>query len=216
MSRNGFTLLEILLSLTLLAIILATIYQAFFGHVKTMEATRLIEEHYQIGRTALDIMAREIEGAYLGSEEHTYIFLGIDGQSVEGVPTDTLHFVTTSSFTGSDRLQESGLREITYRFTVDQETEEGLIVRREDQTVDEDLQTGGREQILAERIKGLDLLFIDEEGKEVEAWDSAESKQLPVAVKITIFIDEEGTEGLSMSAWTSIPLSLGKSKQVHK
>jgi type II secretion system protein J len=204
MNRNGFTLLEILLSLTLLAIILATIYQAFFGHVKTMEATRLVEEQYQIGRTALDMIAREIEGAYLGSKENAYIFLGIDDQSVEGTPTDTLHFVTTSSFTGSNRLEESGLREITYRFTVDEETEEGLIIRREDFTVDEDLQGGGVEQILAEGIKGIDLLFIDEEGKEVEAWDSAETGQLPKAVKITIVIEEEGTEGLSMSTWTKL------------
>ncbi len=209
MNRNGFTLLEILLSLTLLAIILATIYQAFFSHVKTMEATRLVEEQYQIGRTALDMIAKEIEGAYLGSEEHAYIFIGIDDQSVEGIPTDTLHFVTTSSFTGSNRLEESGLREITYRFTLDQETEEGLLIRREDFTVDEELQEGGMEQILAEGVKGIDLLFIDEEGKEVEAWDSAETKQLPMAVKITIIISEEDTEGLSMSTWTSIPLSLG-------
>ncbi len=81
-------------------------------------------------------------------------------------------------------------------------------MRREDITVDDDLQTGGSEQILAEGIKGLDFLFIDGEGNESETWDDAETNRLPVAVKITIIIAEEGTDGLSLSSWTSIPLSL--------
>lgn len=217
MNRKGFTLLEILIAFILLAIILVTIYEAFFGHVKAMEATRLVEERYQIGRTALDILTREIEGAYLGmeieaanlgSDKPPLIFLGIDDQSVEGIPRDTIHFVTTSSFTGSNGWTDGGLREITYRVAVDPETEEELIMRREDITVDDDLQTGGSEQILAEGIKGLDFLFIDGEGNESETWDDAETNRLPVAVRITIIIAEEGTDGLSLSSWTSIPLSL--------
>lgn len=208
MNRKGFTLLEILISLTLLAIVLTTIYQAFFGHVKAMEATRLVEERYQIGRTSLDILTRELEGAYLGSEESPLIFIGIDDQSVEGIPWDSIHFVTTSSFTGGNGWTDGGLREITYRVAVDPETEETLIIRREDITVDDDLQGGGSEQILAEGIKGLDFLFIDQEGNESETWDNAETNRLPVAVRITVITAEEGTDGLSMSTWTSIPLSV--------
>lgn len=206
MNRKGFTLLEILISLTLLAIVLATIYQAFFGNVKTMEASRLVEERYQIGRTALDILAKEIEGAYFVSQGSPYIyFLGIDDQSVEGIPRDTLHFVTTSSFTGSHGWPDGGLREVSYRIAIDPETEEAFIMRREDITVDDDKKEGGSEQILAEGIKGLDLLFINEEGNEMETWDYEQSDQLPVAVRITLFIDEEGSDGLSMSIWASIP-----------
>jgi len=94
MNRKGFTLLEILISLTLLAVVLAIIYEAFFQNIKTMEASRGVEERYQIGRTALDIIAREIEGAYFVEKGSLYIsFLGIDDQSVEGEPRDTLHFV---------------------------------------------------------------------------------------------------------------------------
>ena len=62
---NGFTLLEVLLSLTLLTIILGAAYSSFFTIQRAIERFTDVSLKYQDARTALDLMQREIEGALL-------------------------------------------------------------------------------------------------------------------------------------------------------
>jgi len=216
MKRDGFTLIEIIIALSLMGIILITIYQAFSGHVKAIEACREVEDRFQIGRTALDILFREIEGAYLGPEGSPCGFIGIMGKTEDGLPQDRLHFLTTSSFTADRGWAEGRIREISYWIMNDPETGESILMRREDTTPDEDCQGGGKEQIVSEGIKGIEFLFVDKDGREVEEWDSRINRRLPVAVRVTILVSGREDEGLELSTWIPIPLSSGLERGMGK
>jgi prepilin-type N-terminal cleavage/methylation domain-containing protein len=216
MKRNGFTLLEILISLSLIGIILTTIYQAFSGHARAIEECRIIEDRFQIGRNVIEIISREIEGAYLDPEAPSCGFICIKGESSEGIAQDKLHFLTTSSFTTDRRWTEGGIREISYWITRDPESDEHILMRREDTTPDQDCQGGGKEDILTDGIKGMKFIIYDSEGREFEEWDSRVNKSLPVAVKVTIIVGRKDEEGISLSTLIPLPLSSGLKRGIAR
>jgi general secretion pathway protein J len=63
--QEGFTLIEILISLTLLAIVLGAVYSSFFSVRRVSDRFDSVSLKYHESRTALDIMRREIESALL-------------------------------------------------------------------------------------------------------------------------------------------------------
>ncbi|MDZ4383099.1 MAG: prepilin-type N-terminal cleavage/methylation domain-containing protein [Thermodesulfovibrionia bacterium] len=110
---NGFTLLEVLLSLTLLTIILGAAYSSFFTIQRAIERFTDVSLKYQDARTALDLMQREIEGALLknpmssvrdNNDKTTFI---IEDRDIFGKTTSRLH-LTAFSFKGS------GINTISY------------------------------------------------------------------------------------------------------
>lgn len=62
---SGFTLIEILISLTLLAIVLGAVYSSFFSVQRLFDRFEGVSLKYHESRMALDIMRREIESALL-------------------------------------------------------------------------------------------------------------------------------------------------------
>ena len=65
---KGFTLIEVLISLTLLTIVLGAGYSSFFSVHRATERFEGVSLKYHETRIALDIMRREIEGAVLKNQ----------------------------------------------------------------------------------------------------------------------------------------------------
>jgi prepilin-type N-terminal cleavage/methylation domain-containing protein len=65
LSKSGFTLIEVLLSLVLLTIILGTVYSSFFTIQRALERFDGVSLKYHEIRSALDVMRREVESAFL-------------------------------------------------------------------------------------------------------------------------------------------------------
>jgi prepilin-type N-terminal cleavage/methylation domain-containing protein len=63
--KSGFTLIEVLLSLVLLTIILGTVYSSFFTIQRALERFDGVSLKYHEIRSALDVMRREVESAFL-------------------------------------------------------------------------------------------------------------------------------------------------------
>ena len=68
-SRGGFTLIEVLLSISLLVIVLGVVYSSFFTVHRAIERFEGVSLKYHEVRTVLDIMRREIEGAFLETSD---------------------------------------------------------------------------------------------------------------------------------------------------
>lgn len=95
-SQSGFTLLEILISIAIIAMILTTLYSSFFLSKKAIDSLDNAPVKLQEVRMAADIMRREIESAFY-SKEKNYTLFRIEGKDIYGKDTSSLTFTTFSN-----------------------------------------------------------------------------------------------------------------------
>ncbi len=206
---SGFTLMEVMIAAAILAVIMSIVYGTFSGSIKTMEIGEERGEAYRTARLILNRIAQEISCSYLPPEQDlpdiTYAFIGEDGEE-EGLPRDTLHFISTSPpVWGPVR----GLKEVGYFITPDPQTGEPILMMREDTTIDDRSDEGGRRYPLGKRITGLDFTYYDARGREWERWDSTSrvfEGRLPTVVKISLVFMDEGGKAVPLTTTTHIPL----------
>ena len=209
LKNRGFTLVEVMIVAAILALIMAILYGAFAGSLKTMEISTEGGEVYRKARLILNRIAQEISCAYLPLEQENsgiqYAFIGEDRKE-EGLPQDTLSFTSTAiPLRGPAR----GLKEIGYSITRDPETDEPALVMREDITPDDRSDEGGRSYLLGAGVWGLDFTFYDTRGRDWERWDSTASLfagKLPQRVKITILLKDAKGEPCALATTALIPL----------
>jgi general secretion pathway protein J len=209
LKNRGFTLVEVMLAASILALIMAILYGAFAGSLKTMTISKEGGEVYRKARLILNRIAQEISCAYLPLEGEIpgmqYAFIAEDRQE-EDVPQDTLHFISTAH---PLKGPSTGLKEIGYYIAPDPETNESVLLMREDATPDDHPDEGGRSYLVAGGIGGIDFTYYDDRGGEWERWDTTTSifaGRLPQLVKISIFFTDERGDTLSLTTTAHIPL----------
>lgn len=183
-SSSAFTLIEILISLTLLTIVLGAVYSSFFSVQRATERFDKISLKYHETRTALDMMRREVEGALVkntGADESKKIKAGfvIKDRDVFGKNTSSLD-LTAFSFKGSN------LNTISY-YVMEKDgkldllkSERPAAVPSKEYKVD-----------IVEEIESFSVETLFNQ-KWVRTWDSELTGKLPEVVKISIEFDDNG------------------------
>lgn len=181
---SGFTLIEVLISLTLLTIILGTVYGSFFSVQRAVERFDNVSLKYHEARTALDIMRREIEGAIVKNprsedEKKIKAEFVVKDRDVFGKNTSSLN-LTSFSFKGSN------LNAVSY------------FVKGNKGKLDL-LKTEGpaafpSRKYKVEIIEGIESFTIETlfNNKWVKTWDTANTGLLPETVRISIEFDDNG------------------------
>ncbi len=181
---RGFTLMEVLVSLALLTIVLGTVYSSFFSVQRATARFNDISLKYHDSRTALDIMRREIESAFIlnpRSDDDKEIKLGftITDRDVFGKHTSLIH-LTAYSFRGSDT------ETLSYYVT----EKEGRLNL---------LKSVGPAAVPSKKyevdiMEGIESFTIETlfNKKWVKTWDTKNTGKLPEVVKITIEFDDNG------------------------
>lgn len=200
-SRKGFTLVEILIAMALIATILSMVYGSYFATSRSVQGCQARISMCQQGRTALDQMARQIRCAYVGTandeklretatqqkaivrEEGMNYFTG-NGDASNG---QILRFVTTYEFTERGKKKTRGLFEVAYRF--DRRENTLLLCQRRFVGIMKKAQKMNWEPI-AEDIEYFDLEFFDGR-KWLGRWDDEDEKKLPSAVRMEIGCRDE-------------------------
>ena len=99
LKNRGFTLVEVMITASIVALIMAIIYGAFAGSLKTMEISTEGGDCYRKARLILNHIAQELSCAYLPAEHENssiqYAFIG-DEREEDGLPRDTLSFTSTA------------------------------------------------------------------------------------------------------------------------
>ena len=209
LKNRGFTLVEVMVTAGIVALIMAIIYSAFAGSIKTMEISTEGGDVYRKARLILSHIAQEISCAYLPTEQENssvqYAFIGNDREE-DGLPRDTLSFTSTAlPVKGPAR----GLKEIGYGITLDPETDEPALVMREDVTPDDHVDGGGRNYLLDAGIWGLDFTFFDARGRDWERWDSTASifdGKLPQRCRIAIYYKDAQGEPFALATTALITM----------
>jgi prepilin-type N-terminal cleavage/methylation domain-containing protein len=113
-ARSGFTLLEVLLAVGILAIVVSIIYTTFSGVITTMGASRVMSEELRLRQFLERSFQVNFSSVYLdrGDGQPGYEFIGISEDS-RGGPADAIRFVSASSLMGGLSLP-GDLKEVRY------------------------------------------------------------------------------------------------------
>lgn len=205
MNKKGFTLLEILVGMAILAFMATMIWQISSGNIDAKERVEKRDEVFQMSRIAIERIVDDLEMAFLVTNSQ---FLGKaqDGTSAKtifkGEDTghfDTVNFASFSNWRMFRNSKESDQAEIGY-YVVPDEEERDLyrLMRRVSPYFDNNGTEGGRSEPVAENISSFDLEYYDgRQGEWTKEWNSEEVDQkdkLPRAVKVTLSFTDPSNE----------------------
>jgi prepilin-type N-terminal cleavage/methylation domain-containing protein len=186
---RGFTLVEVVLALTIFALMGGILYGAFSLSQRAVEKSQAHAAQNQKQRSIADLLSSYVRSAYPYREspqEQTAFFEG---------DSEALTFVSAYS-------QARGGRGMAKIQILKDEDENGRTVVRLQETTPVRLNgeggTGGQTYGLAlyDNVREFRLDYLDPQGEDEnweERWDARERRTLPRAVRLT-YQDERGTE----------------------
>ena len=206
--RRGFTLLEVLVAGTVLAVVVTFVYQVLQNSVRGQDMVREGLRAPKVQNAILAQIFRDFRYLYWDGFTGDTGFIGESGM-VGGKDADHVDFVTSRPSKlaqleeeRSDDPVASPLTEVGYALRVSDENSDYLeLYRREDWFVDDNPVRGGKYTLLYDKILKFDLLYfpIPEEnvdGKGLKDWDTRVKKKLPYAIVLEIEFDaQERLEG---------------------
>lgn len=224
---RGFTLLEVLIAVTILVIITGIVYSTFSSNITAVEIAREQSIANQTARIIFDQMEKEFESIYFrleGEEEDVSLgLIGID-RTIDSRPADTIHLTTLSGISAGQNSIETDLREIGYSVEAgDEEVVSGFdeekkqrfsLFRREDDLIDDSITDGGRIYEMADNISELNITYKDSDGNVLESWNSVDGDKagfLPDVITIRLVIMEKS--GKENVYTTAVHPMLSKNKE---
>jgi len=224
-AERGFTLVEIMLAVSLLSIIVTVMYSAFHTIGRIMRKTEQTKNTYQSARLIMSRMRQDVCCAHFSPQRKNFIFKGEDMLEADG-DADALTFVTAAHVISGRDVPEGDWAEVSYYLDEDNP---GLLVRREDVSPDDNLEVGGVLDILGKDVVGLNFTYLDgteeaarrvggnttdldesleEQSDWKDEWDTEETAYLPRAVRIDLSLLNEEGEVEDFSA--TIVLAMGR------
>lgn len=182
--RAGFTLLEVMLTLGILASILAMIYGILYATLKTRQKVDDAMGRQKLVPALFKVMEEDFTTAFLPNTDSQF-FVGKD-QVFGSTPVDRIDFVAARTSFDPETQSIADLTEVGYQLKRNDDFPEWYrLLRREDPFVDNDPLTGGTLTELHDKVISLDVRYFD--GKDwLKAWDSKEKKGLPQGVRIDV------------------------------
>ncbi len=216
---RGFTLIEVMVSVGILAVIMVLIWSSTSQSLRSKERVESRDLAFHSGQIALNKLTADLEVAFLTkaptataeaaeeagmpSEFKTFM-IGEDRGDM-----DALRFTSLSHMRLVKNAKESDQMRIAYE-VVPHPEEIGFynLVRREQPWLTNTTEVEGRAFTLAEKIKKFDVEFYDSRkndwGKE---WDTEKldwKDRLPMAVRITIVFADPDDDTREIPLMTSV------------
>lgn len=211
-SKQGFTLLEILMAIAIFAIVISMAYASYNATFHIINGAGAQAEIYSKARTALERIQEDLESFFPGEN---MIFTGTS-ESTGGYRADDLRFTSTSHVRLHPNQAPIGHTIIHYQVQTDPETGTLLLYRSEfpalsmtadtKENNDEDLGL-----LLCDQLLEVAFDYQNAEGEDVEEWgDEDETKtpaSLPQQISITLrFADgQEESKGTLFKTALTLP-----------
>lgn len=198
---GAFTLLELLVAMTLMVVTAACLYTALYTGFRARRSASLAVEPTALAINAIELVKQDVYGVLPLGGTLTGTFLGTDARGLNGVDADSLEFYTTHIYAGDDQLV-GGLGKI--ELVLEQDNDEDTGQHRESYRLMRKITTNllspktvdAEEQVLCRNVKSLNLRYYDEADGWTDEWDStADANSLPVAMEVDIQVLHNGTKG---------------------
>jgi len=224
MKRNaGFTLLEVLISVGIVAVMMSLIWSSTSQTLSAKDKTEKRDLAFHMGRVALRKVSDDVVVAFLakikaptatgttptavGSKVKTF-FIGEDQGD-----QDTLKFTTLSQLRLFKNARESDQCKVQYEVVSSQDEPGQLnLIRRKDPWLNDSTDIKGNAITLVENIRGFNVEYYDTRKREwVKNWDTEKvdwKNRLPFAVRIRIIFPDPEDEDAEIPLSTAVLLAL--------
>lgn len=215
--KRGFTLLEIILAVSILALVGTMIYGGFSQTALNKARVEEDVERSRIVHMTLERLARELSMAFVSTHVNPSLDLRVVQTAFVGSDRgkdDRIDFTSFSHRRLYRDARESDQNEISY-FVTEHPEERGVSVlaRREQNRIDADPRRGGKSQILIEGIEEFNLEYFDPLLSDwVQEWDTqnvlAQPNRLPTQVRIRIAVKDPRKRGATQVFGTRVTIPL--------
>lgn len=183
-ARAGFTLLEVLLTLGILASILAMVYGVLYSTLRTRQKVDETMGRQKLVPAMFKVMEEDFSTAFLPTPD-AQDFVGKD-LSVGSIAADRVDFLAARTSYDTETQSVADLTEVGYQLKRNDEHPEWFrLMRREDPFVDDAPLAGGTLTLLHDKVLSFDVQYFDGKDWQKE-WDSKAKKGLPQGVRVDV------------------------------
>lgn len=213
--NQGFTLLEVVLAITVLGVVMAMLTLSLSATLRTVEATEGQEDVMFQAQTALRLITEDLTATVTTGD---IPFVG-RSNSIRDQHADSLTFPSQAHLVLNPEKQRSGMAVIRYQVIEDSEDKRRLKLLRSDTLAlpgvswKEDAGSNdGREPafLLADGLRAVQWKYFDHDGQEFDSWQQEQQTGtedkivLPAAVQCTLEFWLDPDKELSQSFTTRI------------
>ncbi|MDP1770321.1 MAG: type II secretion system protein GspJ [Nitrospirota bacterium] len=197
-SEGGFTLIEVLLAVSLVAMMATLVFGSLYVTTSAIDAARASSANEQIVRSTLRVMTDELS---VGVSLPSGPWMGINGQQ-DGQPADSIAFLTMGQFRGAESTKDTELVRIVY-------TREGERLLRFVRRNLYGLTDESIEQVeLASKVKAFNVRFYDSKTNLwVDEWDGRGRSGTPKALLIELTLLQDNAELQTVRQWVAVGAS---------
>lgn len=206
-AQGGFTLLELLISISILVFLSGLMGQIITGTIRGADTTNEALRGPTVANAIFQQIFKDFRYIYYGGLTGDGGFKG-NNDTLGGQPADRVDFITTrrtrtigaeddGRISEKDRI--SPLTEVGYALR-NSDTHPGYreLWRREDYFVDDAPTEGGQYSLVYDRIRSMNFQYfpIPEQSQVregLEEWDASQKKGLPYAILMRLEFDVPGT-----------------------
>ena len=215
--KRGFTLLEIMLAVSVLALVGTMVYGGFSQTALNKARIEEDVEHSRIIHMTLERMARELTVAFVSTHVNPSLDLRVVDTAFIGKDNgrdDRIDFTSFSHRRLDRNARESDQNEISY-FVTEHPDDPGVqvLARREQNRIDDDPRRGGKSQILVENVEEFNLEYFDPLLTDwVQTWNTedvlAQPNRLPTQVRIRLGVKDPRRRGETQTFGTRVTIPL--------
>lgn len=196
----GFTLIEVLLTLLIMAGILLTVTQILTAARTSRDSIHNIQEQQLAGPAILQLIENDLRALTLFDRDTRHV-LRVENRVLSGFEADSLDFVCTTDGLiphrerANEDYRRADVNEVGYCLRPNPDSDDFLeLYRREDFGLDDKPFEGGQFAFLHDRVKGFEIRVYDEDGVDAEpkeAWgdDGSEFIGLPARIELELTLE---------------------------
>lgn len=189
-NNRGFTLLEVMLAVSILAVVSSMVGFALSSTVSLLTATGNQKDIYRQARITLERMRDDLTAAVADGEVG---FVGSKNE-INGQQADSVIFSSMAHLVFDGGRSEKGSTTITYEVVEDEDDPGSLKLLRSDSlSVFTEGNGDTKGYTLCANLRSLQLTYLDSDGQENDTWESVPDKDeeqesifLPAAVLISL------------------------------
>jgi prepilin-type N-terminal cleavage/methylation domain-containing protein len=193
---RGFTLIEVMIALTIMSLIMVALYTTLNTGLRTRDQLETQAQVTRLGPQILDMIENDLRRIWLLNIEGDTVFKG-DSRTINGEPADMLAFLTTVDSTVTRRVEDrevaADVCETGYRLRANPDLPDVMeLWRRQSFHVDELPLEDGVYELLHDRIVGFQVRYlatVDKTAEMLTSWDAAERHALPAIVDIELRLE---------------------------